>query len=126
MLHRWTEALTGVWIRLVSGPSRLNRAVRQSLNPATEGDAQILEAQLELVRTNVRLLDFAFPLVGVMLILLHAGHSSVSGPLAAWAVLAVAVAANEIVLLCRPARRDDTIARVRENAKAIPFAMFCL
>ena len=43
MFHRWTEALTGVWIGLVSGPSRLNQAVRQSLNPATHGEARIIK-----------------------------------------------------------------------------------
>ncbi len=124
MFHRWTEALTGFWSRLISGPSRLNHAVRQSLNPATDGEAWILEAQLELVRRNVRVLDYAFPLAGAMLVALHGNRSS--GPLGAWVVVVVASAMNEIVLLRKPAHREDLITRARENAKTIPFAMFSL
>src|SRR5258706_14866902 len=126
MLHRWTVAMAAFGNGLINGPARLNQAVRQSLNPANEREARILEAQLELVGTNVRVLDYAFPVVGVMLMLLQAARSSVSGPLAAWAVLAVACAANEVVLLHRFSPDDDLMTRARENAKTIPFAMFCL
>jgi signal transduction histidine kinase len=126
MSHRWTTALTAFGNRLSSGPARLSQAVRQSINPANDCEARILETQLALVRTNVRVLDYAFPLVGVMLILLQAARSSISGPLAAWAVLAVACAANEIVLLRRPSHCDDAITHASENAKTIPFAMFTL
>ena len=48
MFHRWIAAMTAFGSRLISGPSRLNIAVRQSLNPADESEARILEAQLEL------------------------------------------------------------------------------
>src|SRR5258705_6294350 len=126
MSHRRTKALTAFGNRLSSGPARLSQAVRQSLDPANDCEARILETQLDLVRTNVRVLDYACPLVGGMLILLHAARSSISGPLAAWAVLAVAGAANEVVLLRRPSHRDDEITHASENAKTIPFAMFTL
>ena len=126
MVHRWTTALTAFGKRLISGPSRLNQAVRQSLNPANVSEARIIETQLELVRTNVRVLDYALPLVGVMLILLHAARGAISGPLAAWAVLAVASAANEILLLRGHSPGEDIVTRTSENARTIPFAMFTL
>src|SRR5258706_8729032 len=126
MLHRWTVAMAVFGNGLINGPARLNQAVRQSLNPANEREARILEAQLELVGTNVRVLDYAFPVVGVMLMLLQAARSSVSGPLAAWAVLAVACAANEVVLVHRFSPDDDLMTRARENAQTIPLSMFCL
>src|ERR1700716_1181008 len=101
MLHRWTAALFAFGNRFVSGPARLKQAVRQSLNPPDEREARILDAQLGLVRTNVRVLDYAFPLVGAILISIHSTRSGAGGPLFAWALLALASAVNEIVLLRR-------------------------
>src|SRR5258705_8235847 len=126
MFHRWTTALTAFGNRLSSGPARLSQAIRQSLNPANDCEARILETQLDLVRTNVRVLDYAFPLVGVMLILLHASRGSIGGPLAAWAVLVVVGGANEVLLLRGPLPGNDVITRASEDAKTMPFAMFTL
>jgi two-component system, cell cycle sensor histidine kinase PleC len=126
MFHRWIAALTAFGNRLVSGPSRLNQAVRQSLNPANDREARILQAQLDLVRKNVSVLDYAFPLAGLILVSLHAMRSGVGGPLFAWAVVMVASAANEIVILRRSTQSDDVITRARDDAKTIPFAIFCL
>ena len=50
MFHRWTAALTAFGKRFINGPFRLSQAVRQSLNPADDREAWILEAQLDLVR----------------------------------------------------------------------------
>ena len=126
MFHRWIAALTAFGNRLVSGPSRLNQAVRQSLNPASDREARILQAQLDLVRKNVSVLDYAFPLAGLILVSLHAMRSGVGGPLFAWAVVMVASAANEIVILRRSTQSDHVIAHARDDAKTIPFAIFCL
>jgi two-component system cell cycle sensor histidine kinase PleC len=126
MFHRWIAAITAFGSRLISGPSRLSIAVRQSLNPADESEARILEAQLELVRKNVRVLDYILPLAGMILVSLHATHGEVGGALFAWTMVTAVSVINEIVLLRRPAQSDDVITHARENAKAIPFAMFCL
>jgi signal transduction histidine kinase len=126
MFHRWTAALTAFGKRLINGPFRLSQAVRQSLNPADDREARILEAQLDLVRKNVRVLDYVLPLAGLILVTIHSTRRDVGGVLFAWAVVAVASAANEIVLLRRGARSDEIIVRARENAKTIPFAIFCL
>jgi len=126
MFHRWTAALTAFGNRFVNGPFRLSQAVRQSLNPANDREAWILEAQLELVRENVRVLDYAFPLTGLILISIHATRNTVGGPLFAWAVVTIVSVMNEIVLLTRPSQSGDVIARARESAKTIPFALFCL
>ena len=91
---------------------------------AADIKARIIEAQLELVRTNVRVLDYAFPLAGAMLVALHGSRSS--SPLGAWVVVVVASAMNETVLLRRSAHHEDVITRVRENAKTITFAIFSL
>jgi signal transduction histidine kinase len=126
MFHRWAAALTAFGSGLITGPSRLNQAVRQSLNPANDREARILEAQLELMRKNVRVLDYILPLAGLILISIHATRRDPSGPLFAWAVVVVAAAVNEIVLLRRRAQSDEIMVRARENAKTIPFAIFCL
>ena len=126
MSHRLTAALTAFGNGLMSGPSRLNQAVRQSLNPANDREARILEAQLELVRQNIRVLDYVLPLAGLILVSIHSTRRDVGGVLFAWAVVTVASAVNEIVLLRRPAQSEDVIARAREGAKAAPFAIFCL
>src|SRR3977135_2169105 len=126
MFHRLTAALTAFGNRLINGPSRLSHAVRQSLNPSNDREARILEAQLEPVRKNVRVLDYILPLAGLILISLHATRGEVGGALFAWTMVMAASAVNEIVLLRRPTQSDDIIARARENAKAIPFAVFCL
>jgi two-component system cell cycle sensor histidine kinase PleC len=126
MFHRWTAALTAFGKRFINGPFRLSQAVRQSLNPADDREARILEAQLDLVRKNVRVLDYILPLAGLILVSLHATRNEVGGALFAWTMVTAVSAVNEIVLLRRSAQSDDVITRARENAKAIPFAMFCL
>ena len=126
MFHRWTPTLSAFGSSLVKGPSRLHQAIRQSLNPANDREARILEAQLELVRKNVRVLDYVLPLAGLILVSIHSTRHEVGGTLFAWAIVAVASAVNEIVLLRRPAQSDEIVARTRENARTIPFAMFCL
>jgi signal transduction histidine kinase len=126
MFHRWTAALTAFGKRFINGPFRLSQAVRQSLNPADDREARILEAQLDLVRKNVRVIDYAFPLAGLILVSIHSTRSGAGGPLFAWMMVAVASAVNEIVLLRRPDQSDEIITRARENAKTIPFALFCL
>ena len=68
MFHRWTPTLSAFGSSLVKGPSRLHQAIRQSLNPANDREARILEAQLELVRKNVRVLDYVLPLAGLILV----------------------------------------------------------
>ena len=125
MFHRLAAALSAFGNRLIKGPSRLTRAVRQSLNPANDREARILEAQLELVRKNVRVLDYILPLAGLILISIHSTRRDPSGLWFAWVVVVALSAVNEIVLLRRPAQSDDVITRSRESARAIPFAIFC-
>src|SRR5438067_277361 len=106
MFHRLRAALTAFGNRLINGPSRLSQAVRQSLNPANDREARILEAQLELVRKNVRVLDYVLPLAGLILISIHATRNEVGGALFAWTMVTVASALNEIVFLRGPAQSD--------------------
>ena len=79
MFHRWTGALTAFGKRFINGPLRLSQAVRQSLNPADDREAWILEAQLELVRKNVRVLDYFLPLAGLILVTIHSTRRDASG-----------------------------------------------
>src|SRR4051812_25531553 len=126
MFHRWMATLSALGNRFITGPTRLARAIRESLNPANDREARIIDAQLELVRENVRILDYAFPLAGLILLSIHATRNTVNGPMFAWVVVMIASALNEIVLLTRTSQSGDVIARAKQNAKTIPFALFCL
>ncbi len=53
----------------------LPSAIRRSLKPETEFEARNIEAQLELVFTNARLLDYALPSVGALLVFVHADRT---------------------------------------------------
>jgi two-component system cell cycle sensor histidine kinase PleC len=126
MFRRWTATLSAFVNTLISGPIRLGQAVRQSLNPANDREARIVEAQLELVRKNVRVLDYILPLAGLILLSIHSTRGEVGGVVLAWTMVTIASAVNEIVLLRSSAQTGDVIARARDDARAIPFAMFCL
>ncbi len=118
MFHRWTPTLSAFGSSLVKGPSRLHQAIRQSLNPANDREAWILEAQLELVRKNVRVLDYVLPLAGLILVSIHSTRREGGGPLLAWTMVAVASVVNEIVLLHRSAQSDEASGMFAWHATA--------
>src|SRR4051794_28742934 len=67
--------------RSVTGLLKLPRAIWSSLNPKTDEEARQIQAQLDYVRGGMRLIDYAYPLVGIAVGTIEARHAS---PLIVW------------------------------------------
>ena len=68
-----TKGLAESWNRGLNGVLHFPGAIRNALNPATETDALRVTSQLKRVRSNVRALDYALPLVGAIVVFVHRG-----------------------------------------------------
>jgi hypothetical protein len=106
----------GLWTRCVTGFRQLPGALTRSLDPKTEAEAAIVEAQLDMLRTSFRLFDYTLPLAGAV-IWVFARHASPVTLGIWWALLCANCGANEVIL-SRPAREGESvIARARHRAR---------
>lgn len=105
---------------------RLPSTIRRSLAPETEFDARNIEAQLDLVVHNTRLLDYALPAVGAVLVFVHGDRTPVEQMALGFVVALIACAINELVLLRRWSNDPDPIKRVTRNSRAVSAAALLL
>ena len=106
------------WSACLAGIFRLPAAIRRSLNPTSEQEARKLEAQLDVVAESVKLFNFAFPIVGIVLLAIELRHAYFLGPWLSWGAILLASVASEI-LLHSTALSEDPIVRARERARTI-------
>jgi hypothetical protein len=71
------------------------------------------------VRANVRLLDYALPLIGVVVIFVHRGRAPVASMAASLIVAVAGCVFNEAVLLRTRPPRGDSIVRARKAARLV-------
>src|SRR5690242_19016371 len=95
---------------------RLPAALQRSLHPESEDAARMVEAELDVVRSNMRLLDFTLPLIGAVVVFVHKSWAPVPHMLAAFVAVVLACAANEMILLRRNPQQPDPIARTSSRA----------
>ncbi len=110
----------------LSSALRMPAVIRQSLFPETESSARNVQAQLKLVRGNVRLLDYALPFVGAVIVFVHSDRAPFSrmGSLLALTVMICLI--NELILLGQWAQEKDIIARATHNARTVSLAAWLL
>jgi len=107
-----------LWRRCVEGPMKIPRTIWDSLIPATEEDAQRIEQELDQVREGIRLFNYAYPLLGLIvgtIVSHHAPWLSVAG---SWLFVLATSLTNEF-LLSRPSPVTDVIAHARARAFAM-------
>jgi len=78
------------WNACLAGIFRLPVAIGQSLNPANEQDARKIDAQLDVVSESVKLFNFAFPIVGIILLAIELRHAYFLGPWVSWGAILAA------------------------------------
>jgi two-component system cell cycle sensor histidine kinase PleC len=78
-----------------------------SLSPATEEDALRIEAELDSVREGIRLFDYAYPLLGIVVGTIESHHAQLSYVVGSWLFIFATSIVNEILL-----RRDMQIKHV--------------
>jgi two-component system cell cycle sensor histidine kinase PleC len=105
---------------------RLPAALRRSLRPESEDAARMVEAQLEAVRSNIRLLDYTLPLIGAVVVFVHSSRAPVSSMLTMLGIAALACAVNETVLLRPRGRCPDAIAQASKRACLVSLAALLL
>ncbi len=82
----------------------------------------MVEAELDIVRSNIRLLDFALPLIGALIVFVHIGWAPVQRMLAMLLVAVLACIANETILLRLRPQACDLIGKTSRRARIIAFA----
>jgi two-component system cell cycle sensor histidine kinase PleC len=92
--------LAGLWRRFRTGLLQLP-GVGGSLDPKTEAEAELVEAQLDMLRTSFRLFDYALPLAGAVVFVFARFQTHLVIGLW-WAILCANCALNEFIL-SRPA-----------------------
>src|SRR5215831_6827482 len=115
--------------RLVGRAARFLRFpadLRRSLTPDSEDAARMVEAELDSVRANIRLLDWALPLIGAVIIFVHKSWAPVPHMLTAFVLVAVACAANEAILLRLKRQHSDAITRTSKKASITTVATLLL
>ena len=110
----------GTFERFLNSARRFPRAVAASLNPSTAPDAQIVEAQLNVVQTSIRHLDWALPAAGLtIMITVHAYGIAIAPVAACFAVLVANCLLNEYLLSRKVSRSADIVSRTRQRAGTI-------
>ena len=97
---------------------RLPASIHQSLHPASAGDAKRIEAQLDVVAESVKLFNFAFPLVGIILLAIELRHAYFLGPWISWGAILAASMVSEIILH-RTTLPGDAIVRATHRARTL-------
>ena len=105
---------------------RIPGAIRRSLHPASERKARKLHAQLKFVRGNLRLLDYALPFVGAVLVWVHSDRAPLAPMVTMLAVVVLACVINEGILLRSRKRRREPIPRALSSARVSTFATLLL
>ena len=100
----------------------LPRAIRISLNPETEHEARNVQAQLEHVRANLKLLDYALPFVGAAIVWVHGNRAPFGQMMATLTVAVLACGINEFFLLRPRAAEQDIVARTKTSAQVLSLA----
>ena len=95
------------------GVSQLPKVIFASLNPRNEQDAQRIEGQLGVVAESVKLFNFAFPIVGIILLAIELRHAYFVGPWISWGAILAASVTSEVLL-----HRETAIARDRVSSAA--------
>ena len=114
----WTSGLR----EFASAAVRLPASVRRSLTPETELQARNIEAQLELVFHNARLLDFALPFVGAVLVFVHSDRTPFEQMALGLVITLIASTVNQLLLLRHWSNDADVIERVTKNSRAVSCA----
>jgi signal transduction histidine kinase len=105
---------------------RMPSVIHRSLFPKTESAAQNVQAQLELVCGNVKLLDYALPFVGAVIVFVHSDRAPLSRMGSLLALTVVMCLINELVLLRRWGQEKDLIARATQDARTVSLAAWLL
>ena len=92
----------------------LFRDVPASLNPATELDAGVVNAQLDMVRDGLRLLDCLLPVAGGVIVFLA---NIPPGLVPVWWAMLIAVCAGNEIFLTYQSLPEDGVARARLRAR---------
>jgi two-component system cell cycle sensor histidine kinase PleC len=97
-------------------PLKFLHTLFHSLYPRSEIEAEIVEAQLDMLRTSFRLFDFTLPVAGAIIYFFQRfeRHGAI---LVWWAALCLTCLVNEIVLSRKPPPAADRIARARYRAR---------
>jgi two-component system cell cycle sensor histidine kinase PleC len=119
VLEHWRISLPRYFNRCIGGVLKLPRALCESLNPATEQDARRIEAQLDLVHEGIRLFDYAYPVVGVILVLIEVNHTTPLKVVLSWFAILASSVTNEILLRRTPPLRLSVVERARRRARMI-------
>jgi two-component system, cell cycle sensor histidine kinase PleC len=122
VLARWPVS-PALFLR---APQRLGQAFWQSLHPSTEADARNVEAQLDLARANLKILGYALPLVGAVLVWVHYDRVPFSQMMAALVFVIMACGINEFFLLQPQDEDDNFVTETRLNAWIVSFAAWQL
>jgi two-component system cell cycle sensor histidine kinase PleC len=105
---------------------RLAAALRRSLNPESEDAARMVEAELDIVRANIRLLDFALPVIGAVIAFVHSARTPVSQMLPMLGLCILVCTANEVFLLRWRPRHANGIAQTASRALITALAALML
>ena len=107
----------GLGARIAGALRYQAKAVRTSLYPKTETEAQIVEQQLDMLRASLRLLHVMLPLAGAAIVL----FAKVGSAAAIWWPILIANCVGDEMLLRRQAdwRGHETIARAGARARSM-------
>jgi signal transduction histidine kinase len=104
----------------IEAARRLPSAVMDSLNPATEADATIVESQLDVVQTSLRRLNWVLPVTGLAVLLTVHNYGIALMPMSAFfAVLALSCVLNDYFLTREGPPGEDAMARARRRAQSV-------
>jgi two-component system cell cycle sensor histidine kinase PleC len=110
------------WVGRVPHVLRLPEDLRRSLKPESEDAARMVEVELDSVRANIRLLDWALPLIGAVIIFVHKSWAPVPHMLTAFVLVALACGLNEAILLRLDPQHSDVIVRASKKASITTLA----
>ncbi|HXJ01854.1 MAG TPA: HAMP domain-containing sensor histidine kinase [Micropepsaceae bacterium] len=116
MFERCKTDLAAFWARGIKSLLRLPSIIIASLSPATEQDALRIEAELDLVREGIRLFDYAYPLLGLVIGTIVSHHAPLANVVGSWLFIVATSVTNEI-LLSRRTRVTNVIAHARARAR---------
>jgi two-component system cell cycle sensor histidine kinase PleC len=105
---------------------RFPRIVQSSINPNNDFDARIVKTQLDIVRTGIRLFDFALPPAGILIGLLQVQHVPAWQIVLFWISVLIVCMTNEFVLSRKPKFHTQFIDRVSAEARALSLIILVL
>ena len=112
-----SAGLPRAFANAVSEAKRLPGAISASLNPATTGDARVVDAQLKFVQVSIRQLDWALPIAGLSVLITASAYGVSVTPIVVCFVLLLAACLHNEWLLARrlaPRGQGETSAVTRD------------